>query len=288
MVQLGDCPNEIQLSILGLLSSADLLSMCMIGKQLHDLPESLLYSAVDMKWTKEYIPPITLLLRSILDRPELGYHVHTLHLDGGEFKTCIEMDDPLHQIPVAALQIDKALVMVQHNRVPRHKAKFWMAELQSGTMEAIVAVLLSILPNLRTLHLEPNFTVKTTFLVIMLRSALCKLSEDHSASRFQNLNCVTFDSKAHLNCPRVNKNTADVLPFFYLPKIQHLIISIDNTTEFVWAVDTPHPSSLRYLKLYKLREMHLEPLLLTLSGLQSLHWGSSVASRISKPNYGAV
>ncbi|KND93461.1 hypothetical protein TOPH_01959, partial [Tolypocladium ophioglossoides CBS 100239] len=267
---LADWPRELQLSVLDLLSFTDLLSMSVVNKDFRILTEPILYSKVEMTWTWDHTPPITLLLRSILDRPELSGHIRSLRLDGEGFvKSNREISEP-PALPVTTLPISKASKIIQSTGVPQ--AELWIEELQSGTIDAIVALLLSMLPNLTSLHLGPNFAVESRFLGKMLTCALCESSKEYRLPAFRNLHHVTFSRRTHDYRQRHINNSADVLPFFYIPEIQCLSISIDNPTEFVWPVHTPTPSSLTSLELCRLRETRLEPLLSVLNGLQKLRW----------------
>lgn len=69
------------------------------------------------------------------------------------------------------------------------------------------------------------------------------------------------------------RNTADVLPFFYLPAIEHMSASIDNPLQFQWpAIHGPTPSRLTSLHLKVVRESLLRRILLTATGLEKLRW----------------
>ncbi|PNY28622.1 Uncharacterized protein TCAP_01444 [Tolypocladium capitatum] len=270
MTSLLDWPTELQLSILDLLSFTDLLSMSVVDKHFRILTEPLLYSKIEITWARERTPPITLLLRSILDRPELSGHICSLRLDGEGFtKKNHEINEP-PALPVTTLPISKASEIIHSTGVPQ--AKLWVDELQSGTVDAIVALLLSMLPNLTFLHIGPNFALESRLLGKMLRCALCESSEEYRLPAFRSLHDVTLSRRTNEYRHRNISNTADVLPFFYLLDVRCLSISIDNPTEFVWPVHAPTPSSLTSLELCRLRETRLEPLLSVLNGLQKLHW----------------
>ncbi|KAF5139340.1 hypothetical protein E5D57_003135 [Metarhizium anisopliae] len=268
VVQLGEWPSELIISLLDLLPLTDLLSMGRVNKYMRNVAEPLVYSAIEITWALRSTPPAMLLLPTILDRPDLASHVRTLRLQGDGFKNHPEVREP-PAFPVSPLLLDKATKFIQSTGVPF--AKSWIGELQLGTVDAIVAALLASMPNLTTLYLGPNFTIKSRLWGGVLRCALCQPKEYHLPT-FTQLRHVTSEYRAKEWHHRDIVNTADVLPFFYLPNIEHLSVSIDNPAQFAWPSDPPAPSSIVSLDLYRLRESRLAPVLSVLRGLQKLHW----------------
>jgi hypothetical protein len=132
-------------------------------------------------------------------------------------------------------------------------------------MDAFVALLLSQLPNLRSLHMEENFTRKSRFIGIVFRSALCKeccpfrTRFEHLQSVYAVYRRLRFDIRE----PTDERNTADVLPFFYLSSIEQLATSIDNPiTAIEWpAAHPPNPAEPRSLEVSMIREGYLGHLL---------------------------
>lgn len=269
-----DWPQELRLSVLELLPLADLLALSRVNKQFHIFTERALYAKVALTWVMDREPPLTLLLRTILDSPQLGHHVRSLRLDGHRFsKKARRIDTVPPPLSVDDLVISKASQFIRSTRVPQ--AQLWQDELQSdGNLDAIVALLLSMLPNLTSLHLGPAFTIDSRLLGIVLRCALCGPRDRYCLPTFEHLRRVTFSRRAHEEWhPKAANNASDVLPFFYLTGIQSLSVSIDTPLEFSWpAPASPAPSSLTRLELGRLRETRLAPVLSALDGLQKLHW----------------
>ncbi|KAH0598239.1 hypothetical protein MHUMG1_03534 [Metarhizium humberi] len=232
------------------------------------MAEPLVYSTIEITWALRSTPPAMLLLPTILDRPDLASHVRTLRLQGDGFENHPEVREP-PAFPASPLLLDKATKFIQSTGVPF--AKSWIGELQLGTVDAIVAALLASMPNLRTLYLGPNFTIKSQLWGGVLRRALCQPKE-YQLPTFTQLRHVTSEYRAKECHHRDIANTADVLPFFYLPNVEHLSVSIDNPAQFAWPSDPPAPSSIVSLDLYRLRESRLAPVLSVLRGLQKLHW----------------
>ncbi|OAQ67911.1 DNA mismatch repair protein [Pochonia chlamydosporia 170] len=239
-----DCSEDLLLSVLDFLSFGDLLSMSIVNKYIHTLTRPHLYSKVKTTWALNHTPPVSLLLRSILDAPELSSYVRSLRLVGHEFHENPGLKEP-PACPIATSSLSKASKLIQRTRVPF--AKLWIDELQSGTVDAVVAVLLLLLPNLRSLHLGPNFTIHSRLLGNLLQYALCKPSKEYQLPTFENLSSITF-------CRRAK---------------EHRHLTANNTAD---PAHTPTPSSLVSLEVYRLREAQLKQLLSVVKGLQKLHW----------------
>jgi hypothetical protein len=162
----------------------------------------------------------------------------------------------------------------------------WEHGLQDGAADAMVALLVTMLPDLASLHLGPNFAIETTRLGAMFRCALQMDGQTGSKTlpKFQSLSQVSLRRRLRpWRHPEAN-NTADVLPFFSLPSIQDLSISIDNPKS--WPFDL-HVSGVVSMQLFTLRETYLAKLLAPLSALQKLHWQchyqENIDSHASKP-----
>ncbi|PHH89595.1 hypothetical protein CDD83_5686 [Cordyceps sp. RAO-2017] len=266
-----DRSDDLLLCILDFLSFPDLLSMSMVNKHIHSLTEAHLYSTIETTWALGSTPPVTLLLRSILDRPQLSSPIRSLRIVGNGFGHNFEVDEPL-PCPLSTVSTNKASEIILSTGVPH--TNLWINELQSGTVDAIVATLLITTANLKSLYLGPNFTIKSRLIGSVFLYALCKPLQKYQLPTFQNLRQVTFSRRGREYFYREVNNTSDVLPFFYLPELQHLSISLDNPYDFVWPAHTPTPSSLESLEIYRLREAGLMPLLQALKGLRlrKLHW----------------
>lgn len=76
-LHLLECNEDVLRLILGYLSKADLRAVCLVHPHLRGLAEPLLYSTIEFTWSRRFQPhPITSLVRSLLQRPELGGHIH--------------------------------------------------------------------------------------------------------------------------------------------------------------------------------------------------------------------
>ncbi|CAH0020348.1 unnamed protein product [Clonostachys rhizophaga] len=238
-----DCPRELQLAIFALLPSGDLLSLSLVSKSLHSFVEPLLVADIHLEWKKQpdhNLPPVAALLRTFLESPYLGQYCLNLRLTGMGFKT--------HPV-----------------------------ELQVGAVDALVALLISMLPNLISLELGPNSTLESACLGKFLRQAItCVGNRSSWLPKFPSLKHVVFAGRTNEFRHCDFNNAADVLPFFYLPSLQTMSVSIDNPVAWTWPhsdnATPPLPSSLTSLELFRLRETRLEHRLAPLKSLKKLHW----------------
>lgn len=265
-------PLELLQTVLSSLSTCDLLATTLVNKRLCKAAVPFLYAEIRMTWKWGNTPPITLLLRSTLDRPDLGQLVRHMQLDGEGFGP---NGPDLHPPPLqsSVVPIDKASIIIRSTKILG--AENWIQDLTSGVAEAAVALLIAMMPNLASLYLGPNFTVRNDHLGAMLRSALCHPQQDQGRlPGFESLRQVTFTKRyGDIRQKQDLKNNSwDVLPFFYLPNLEKLSLSLDNPIEFKWPGSPPRPARLKALELYRLRESRLVPLLSATIGLQKLKW----------------
>jgi hypothetical protein len=142
--------------------------------------------------------------------------------------------------------MDDAVEVIEVTSVPY--AHQWGQDLRRGKMDAFVALLLSRLHHLTRLVLGPHFTKETVLLGMLFSSALCETS-DHRLSTFHRLREVTYELKPDCLRAMSGRNTADVLPFFYLPEVRLLSLALDNPVTFSWPAHTPDPSTITSLNL---------------------------------------
>ncbi|KAF5006517.1 hypothetical protein FDECE_7119 [Fusarium decemcellulare] len=275
MASLVHWPRELLLLTLERLSTADLSSVSMANKYFRNVAEPILYAQVDLPWdkTNSERPPIVLLLRTILDRPKVADLIHRMSLLGDDLhgeRSRRYPSSPL--VDTTLLQMDKASDMIRRTKLAH--AESWIEAVRDGSMDAVVCLLLTQLSRLRFLRVQVNFTMVNRILGMMLRAALFEPSR-HQLPTYEHLREVGFSQWPRERQQKGYKNTQDVLPFVYLPHIQDLSVGIDNTDEFNWPSHPPTSSSIRSLKLSKLREKSLGTLLSGFTGLKKLQydWG---------------
>ncbi|KAF9774187.1 hypothetical protein IL306_007863 [Fusarium sp. DS 682] len=277
-LSLLDCPKEVQLGIAEFLSQADLANLSMACRALHRLAEPLVYSSVKFMWTRELYPPITQLLqllRTLLERSDLRPLIRNAEFGGFGYvdRFASEPDPPL---TIPALPVSQLSANLERAGVSQLVANDWKSEVQSGASEAVVAVIVSLLPNVERLCLSANWTNDTKFLGLMLRAALCdrpQHKENTDLPSFTSLKHVSLEMMIDEDRLLDPSNTADALALFYLPNIETLSVSIDNPTNFSWpSPSPPSPTSLQSLEIFRLRESRIAPILSSTTNLKKLRY----------------
>ncbi|KAH7304111.1 hypothetical protein BKA65DRAFT_544187 [Rhexocercosporidium sp. MPI-PUGE-AT-0058] len=153
--------------------------------------------------------------------------------------------------------------IVRHSRVLNFQ--LWIDKLGSdsqasstATMDAVLAVLLSQLPNLRSLFLGSNFAKETT-LIRELKDVYFNPRIDVERRWGREAN----DQKPN--------NTLCPLTFFYAPSIQHITATIEEPVNFKWpSAVPPTPAKLESLNITLVRERSLGNILLQCHNLRRL------------------
>ncbi|RAK81465.1 uncharacterized protein BO72DRAFT_516400 [Aspergillus fijiensis CBS 313.89] len=245
------CPAEILNLVFGMLSTAELRALGLVNKDLCALFEPYFYSKIDWIWREDHAPPpITLLLRTIISRPQLAAHTTSFQFQSLP-AYCWEWNKFAGQkISVPVAEIDEFITFVQRTG--------------NGTPDAMLALLLAQLWNLRN----------------AFQSAICEPAM-YRLPDFKHLQTVSFqsydDSGALCTALRSRGQRplgqSLVLPFFYLPDVQRISAAIQNTDNFAWpAACLPNPSKLTSIYLADIREANIGSLLSVTRNLQSLRW----------------
>lgn len=302
-VHMASLPKEIQLDIGRLLEQSDLAALSAVCRDLRDVAGTLLYDSITMRWTQQdYRPRIALLLRTVLERRELGHHIRSLELQGDTFFTfsgymsgvrgvhnygpCNQEFEKPEVLPgrADALAMGMVRAAVTSLGLPPGKTEPWLSEIQRGVADALVALIVSMLPNLCRLSLSNNWTDATRFLGLVFGASvsarlgaphsmhgLATAAAAHPLPAFDPLESIYLGLQEHEEDTKTAENTLDMLALFYLPSIRTLSIKIDNPIHFSWPFPAPpNPTSLRCLKLSRIRETRLEPLLSAIPNLETL------------------
>lgn len=273
-----DCNNDVLLLILGWLARDDLRAICLAHPRLYELAHPILYSSISFIWQKRsYRPrprrhPIAPLVRTILVRPELAFHIRAIACDGRDFTDSAAEQGKAPKIIVSEPEVEEAVSFVARCQVPYRDT--WIAELRSGTMDAYLAVLLSQLPRLGRLHLGPDFFIESNLIALVVRSILWDSSPNQTwPTNLEHLHAVSLERRVNRHSDWGIRNTANVLPFFYLTSLKSLSVWVDDPVTFAWPTATPPcASNLVSLRLNDIREAHLGHLLSVTPRLRSLHW----------------
>ncbi|CDM28929.1 F-box domain, cyclin-like [Penicillium roqueforti FM164] len=266
-------PTELLRLVFATLSRSDLYALCLTHRDLRAVAESFLYARVELTWTKSQTPPIAQFLHNIVRRPELASSVHVLVLSGHSFDDYFyEYKISSPKLPLGEVPLDGLVNCIENLSVSF--ASEWIQELRAGTVDAFMSLLLSQLRSLKSLQLSQNFTRESRLMGMMLRSALCeKNSHLSSFAYLQDVEAVFPGIGLFIRKYTDARNTADVLPLFYLPSVERIRVLIDNPPTFKWPGKTlPNPSKLISLDLTMLREGPLAQVLSTTPNLRKLKW----------------
>lgn len=268
-----ECNEDVVRLMLRYLGRADLCSVCLVHPGLRALGEPLLYSDITIGFYGGRPRPITLLLRSILRRPELVVYIRTLFCYDS-FMPPQNREGKLLPMPMPEVDLQPAVSFVEETCLPFRDQ--WIKELREGTPDAYLAFLLARLPHLQRLCLLSPFSVKLSLVGLVVRSILCGprsdwLTADISTS-LSKLRIVSIFQSG--NPP--TRNTESALPFFYLPAVESLHISIDQplVSLLPWPTTQP-PSAFTLTSLSvsgKMRESYLGQLLAAVPRLRTLQW----------------
>ncbi|TLD24788.1 hypothetical protein PspLS_06283 [Pyricularia sp. CBS 133598] len=307
---LPELPDELLLDILSRCSHADLLSLARVNKRMYKIASSLIYAHVHFGWNfKKSVssrnayfgrdfeklettgPPHAIsLLGAFLRKPYLSLHVQRLELLGSRFNYqspyafTLNYDQEKLKSPSyqklrpptlwwdgAEDTLRSAISLIAELDLPY--SELWVKKLREGTMDAIVALILSRLPNLRSLIVQRDFTKEQTCVTAVLRTiALEKLDW---LPRFIHLRKVSirFDMD---DCVYRDANTQGLLPLFYLPAIEALDLDFDDPMQWSWPTPTPpDAASIKSLTLHNIRERGLKLILATTQNLKKLEWVAS-------------
>ncbi|KAL6228839.1 hypothetical protein BDW75DRAFT_235618 [Aspergillus navahoensis] len=260
--------------VLKMLSATEHRTLCLVNQDIRQHP--FIYSKIQWTWQKDRPdspPPIPQLLRILLSRPQLAGYITDVRLDGYTYRISRKgFRWTIPSIPIPNDELDKPIEFIRQTEVPYSNR--WIQELRDGTIDAIVALLLAQLNNLKYLYLSGDFTRRTALIGMVLQSAICE-PIDNGLPDFRRLQDVSFlvPQGRDEAWDQKTKNTADVLPLFYLPNVQRMSASIQNPDEFRWTTARlPNPTKLISLDLTHVREGYLGELLSVTKNLRSLRW----------------
>lgn len=151
MPSLCDLPTELVQLILGHATKADYLSLSTVNRRLSDEARARLYQAITLEWKTKEIPPVCKLLQTLLENKKLRSHVNSLDLNG---QGPLQIDIHTPTIPLA-LDADKAASIIRGTQFPHMEA--WETAFRQGNLDAVLALLVILLPELVRLSVIQNF-----------------------------------------------------------------------------------------------------------------------------------
>ncbi|KAM0325108.1 hypothetical protein ACHAQA_007647 [Verticillium albo-atrum] len=303
-MSIHSCAPETLLAIFKELDRASLVSVTATCRSARQLSETLLYSTIRFRWTRRSQPRIILLLRTFLERPELGRYLRDLTLVGKDNLHLTEWRMGPELLHYFVCPPDSLLDAVRALGMPQDEADNWVKSVEWGCSDAVVGLIVSMAPNLVNLSLSENWAFVTRRLGRVFKLALRESVEGgpvepvdpaapaaprrqqafHSLARV----CLTpwLNDLVTIHTPW--DADRDILALFYLPSIKELTISVPTFRCFEWPFAKPPAAArLTSMKLLRIRERHLAPILAAAHNLKSLEYEwlyhEALDSHASKP-----
>ncbi|KAM0541766.1 hypothetical protein ACHAPJ_013087 [Fusarium lateritium] len=273
MTLLLDYPPEIIDCILQWVTPKDLYVLCLVSKPFCIIAQPRLYAKIDWEWSTE-VPPVDLLLRSLVEKPDMGDWVQAVILKGIDIYWGWCLTPATTHFDESG--VDKLVAFVKSRGLPRRYANDWIRALRcsrsSMKMDAYIACLLAMLPNLKNLRLESAFAYRCKLSSRMFRAALSVFPRQHRPNlpQFEQLQHVTHLRRI-ASIPSDKPKGVDILtPFFYLPRVHRLSAGVDNTPYWRWPEHKPTLHTLTTLNLASVHARHLGTILSETRNLKSL------------------
>ncbi|KAK7212783.1 hypothetical protein V2G26_019961 [Clonostachys chloroleuca] len=165
MALLDDIPTEIIQQIFKLLPKADLASLCLTNHSNRHHAEPCLYSTINFRGSASEKPPIILLLRTLLSRPELFALIDTFSLVG--YAPLYRMFSDELRLPIPSnVSLSQFISAIEKTKAPY--IDIWVMKLENCEMDAFAGLLIAYLSNTTSLTITTNFIV--SLYVVAVRS----------------------------------------------------------------------------------------------------------------------
>lgn len=254
MSSFTELPEELWDMIAFHLDEYDVSAISCCCKTLRERAVPSLYNSLEWTWGKLSSPPVHLLLRSLVENRQVGAYVKYLNFSTSYRLSSKRSPGSLWEQgeqPKCTADELKALKDYVHElKLPSET--LWTTELETGNINVFVALVLSQLTDLRTLHLSTEFHVDNPFLALLFRRALIPSAPCAGFSTFAHLQRVKFPPiRWHSMPPNGTVSEDQVTSLFYLPAIQTIdAVLYPERSNFSWPGDErPHASTLTTLNL---------------------------------------
>ncbi|MCJ1293437.1 hypothetical protein MMC34_004992 [Xylographa carneopallida] len=300
MAKLMALPIELMLHVFGYLDVAEFVALSSTHTSLCSVAQPLLYREIKGTWyyrgppeiegtaysSGPPDPSIYLLLRTLVERPELGAHVEHLTFEGQP------------QIRYLWSETEDAISFRRDDRSPLIELMYeleaspleeWIRLLDGGSLDVFVALLLSRLSNLKYLRLGFHFQINVPCTMAVLREGLIWFDSKDAPSKitFRQLREVSFcqdmiDRRWQRLCNLLPNGTIpsnpvhrdDLEPLLFSSAIHKLTLWLEGEPDLSWPVQRSSPSNLKILILHhsEIRENTLNSVLSQLQGLEDLEY----------------
>ena len=221
MAQFGRLPVELVERILDYASKADLWRLSLVCKALTKFSSPRLYKDIIWRWSGndwQRNPPIHILLRNILQRPELASQITHVEMSGnGPVTIWRRGDSPI--LTIEDLDILRGLV----SKIGFPDQERCLRHLKEGSLSIFIALLLSRLHNLQYLSLGWKLYGHNDYLTSVLGRATLSAEALTFLSSFRFLKQVDFnlDEDEIPEVPRImGLETSHTLPMLCMPSLE--------------------------------------------------------------------
>lgn len=290
MANFNYLPRELYEMTLGFMPTRDLSALARTSRKTRILVEPSLYREIGWKsedLTKRIHPPIDLLLRTIISRPELASFVQCLALCYWEpswaYTSELEPGCDSYKLDFTSQEMEQTALLIKSLHVPAERR--WLTGLRCGKVDLFLALLITQLTALRRLYLPSNYHQLDSFFGVILERAIVR-------GLFQALESLEYNDENEDGRNQSEKRFVDmgldhVLPLFSITSLKYLRIALPNHT-ISWPGGHAPISMLKTLVLNYCHAPpeHLGQLLLATCALKSLiydAWIDLDLTRIYKP-----
>uniref|UniRef100_A0A8H7NED1 Uncharacterized protein n=1 Tax=Bionectria ochroleuca TaxID=29856 RepID=A0A8H7NED1_BIOOC len=179
----------------------------------------------------------------------------------------VEVRPPSRRVPI---QSDAAIARIKQSNVPAHKN--WASALTQGSLDAELALLIVMTPNLISLSLEKTCTHQVSYFLATVEAVLLLQKECPSwMPSFNTLEVWLPQSLSYICSEEAALSSG--LKLLYVPNITALSVKIGVKDLFGWPRQpAPNPTSLKTLKLWSHEAPDFSHLLLSTPNLKKLEW----------------
>ena len=240
---------------------SDLFNLSRTSKSLRSDVEPLFYHDISFEW-KEHkcLPPIHLLVRTIMNRPALTFLIHHLAFCDERPRVKEARTRPQHHLPKLVPPgsiwegYDKSSVTPAEYEALEEaiaalcplKSTKWLERLEQGEVDVWIALLITRVPNLRSLWLDYLFQQDTEAISTVLKEIIAAAQSQLLLS----LDDMTFG----MDIPWVHKalpqsmNVDTILSCFFLPSLKSVYVYLSAQT-VIWPNGHVPVSKVTYLEL---------------------------------------
>lgn len=233
MANFNYLPRELYQMILDFMPRRDLSALARTSRKTRILVEPSLYR--EIRWKSEDLkkrihPPIDLLLRTIISRPELASFVQYLALcywkPSWAYISELEPGCGSYKPDFTSQEIGQTELLIKSLHVPAEGR--WLTGLWSGKVDLFFALLITQLTALRRLYLPSNYHQLDSFFGVFLERAIAR-------GLFQALESVEYNNANDDGLNQSEKRFVDmgldhVLPLFSITSLKYLRIALPNQT----------------------------------------------------------